>query len=264
MRLGLAEAPLRIECFDVSHVQGTNVVASMVVFEDGLPRKSEYRRFAMRAGGGDTDWIAEAVRRRFARYLDAQVAVGALDAAAPDAGGRGPGGSTRDRPAAQVRLPAESRRGRRRCVRKSPRRSRARRLWRRRRRADRPGQAAGRGMAAEGAVPGHPALAAPRGCICCNGSVTKAHRFAITFHRQRRSKAMTISVLDGIPGLGDTQTQGPCRAVRLAQAAADGLDGRLARRFLASGRRLPRRSRPHSPPTARAGSRPSMSRPERC
>ena len=90
--LGLAEAPLRIECFDVSHVQGTNVVASMVVFEDGLPRKSEYRRFLMRTEGGDTDWIAEAVRRRFARYLDAQVAVGALDAAAPDAEAAARGG----------------------------------------------------------------------------------------------------------------------------------------------------------------------------
>ena len=50
--LGLDTAPLRIECFDVSHVQGTNVVASMVVFEDGLPRKSEYRRFAIRGVGG--------------------------------------------------------------------------------------------------------------------------------------------------------------------------------------------------------------------
>ena len=44
----MADAPLRIECFDITHVQGTNVVASMVVFEDGLARKSEYRRFAMR------------------------------------------------------------------------------------------------------------------------------------------------------------------------------------------------------------------------
>src|SRR6478752_1295547 len=46
--LELADAPLRIECFDVSHIQGTQVVASMVVFEDGLPRKSEYRRFIVR------------------------------------------------------------------------------------------------------------------------------------------------------------------------------------------------------------------------
>ena len=66
--LGMPDAPLRIECFDISHVQGTNVVASMVVFEDGLARKSEYRRFAMREGGGDTDWIAEVIRRRFTRY----------------------------------------------------------------------------------------------------------------------------------------------------------------------------------------------------
>ena len=72
--LELPAAPLRIECFDISHVQGTNVVASMVVFEDGLPRKSEYRRFALRdtgEGTGDVQWIAEVVRRRFARYLDA-------------------------------------------------------------------------------------------------------------------------------------------------------------------------------------------------
>ncbi len=71
--LELPAAPLRIECFDISHVQGTNVVASMVVFEDGLPRKSEYRRFALRdtgEGTGDVQWIAEVVRRRFARYLD--------------------------------------------------------------------------------------------------------------------------------------------------------------------------------------------------
>jgi excinuclease ABC subunit C len=67
--LDMPDAPLRIECFDISHVQGTNVVASMVVFEDGLARKSEYRRFAMRSTGGDVDWIAEVIRRRFNRYL---------------------------------------------------------------------------------------------------------------------------------------------------------------------------------------------------
>ena len=77
--LGMPDAPLRIECFDISHVQGTNVVASMVVFEDGLARKSEYRRFAMRESGGDVDWIAEVIRRRFARYL-AETAVTATTA----------------------------------------------------------------------------------------------------------------------------------------------------------------------------------------
>src|SRR5215217_7143956 len=69
--LGLESAPLRIECIDVSHVQGTDVVASLVVFEDGLARKSEYRRFEVRDGaaGGDVASIAEVVRRRFRRYL---------------------------------------------------------------------------------------------------------------------------------------------------------------------------------------------------
>jgi excinuclease ABC subunit C len=71
--LGMDTAPLRIECFDVSQIQGTDVVASMVVFEDGLPRKSEYRRFAVRGNpdGSGTDDLAamsEVMRRRFARY----------------------------------------------------------------------------------------------------------------------------------------------------------------------------------------------------
>ena len=69
--LALDTAPLRIECIDISHIQGSDVVASLVVFEDGIPRKSEYRRFALReaADEGDVASIAEVVRRRFARYL---------------------------------------------------------------------------------------------------------------------------------------------------------------------------------------------------
>ena len=51
--LGLADAPLRIECVDISHVQGTDVVASLVVFEDGLPRKSDYRHYAISEAAGD-------------------------------------------------------------------------------------------------------------------------------------------------------------------------------------------------------------------
>ena len=72
--LGLEDAPLRIECVDISHVQGTDVVASLVVFEDGLPRKSDYRHYAIReaAGDGRSDdvaSIAEVTRRRFARHI---------------------------------------------------------------------------------------------------------------------------------------------------------------------------------------------------
>src|SRR5262249_23407999 len=93
--LELPDAPLRIECFDVSHVQGTNAVASMVVFEDGLERKSEYRRFAMRGefGEDDTGWIHEAVRRRFARFLDERADAGEPARPAGAAGGGGPGGA---------------------------------------------------------------------------------------------------------------------------------------------------------------------------
>jgi len=67
--LGLTEAPLRIECFDVSHLSGTNVVASMVVFEDGLPRKDQYRSFGIAETTDDTDSLRQVLRRRLA-YLD--------------------------------------------------------------------------------------------------------------------------------------------------------------------------------------------------
>ncbi|KJQ54937.1 excinuclease ABC subunit UvrC [Microbacterium sp. SA39] len=67
--LGMTEAPLRIECFDISHLGGTNVVASMVVFEDGLPRKDQYRSFGIPETTDDTDSMYQVLRRRLA-YLD--------------------------------------------------------------------------------------------------------------------------------------------------------------------------------------------------
>ncbi|MFE9040872.1 excinuclease ABC subunit UvrC [Streptomyces sp. NPDC012421] len=69
--LDLESAPLRIECFDISHLQGEDVVASMVVFEDGLPRKSEYRRFQIKGfeGQDDVRSMHEVIGRRFRRYL---------------------------------------------------------------------------------------------------------------------------------------------------------------------------------------------------
>src|SRR5438067_5737255 len=79
--LGLDDAPLRIECYDVSNLQGTHVVASMVVFEDGLARKSEYRRFAIKGTDGtdDISSIHEVITRRFRRYLDEREQTGELD-----------------------------------------------------------------------------------------------------------------------------------------------------------------------------------------
>ena len=66
--LDLKEAPLRIECYDVSHLSGTNIVASMVVFEDGLPKKNQYRQFNIESAADDTDAIYQVLSRRL-KYL---------------------------------------------------------------------------------------------------------------------------------------------------------------------------------------------------
>jgi excinuclease ABC subunit C len=205
--LNLDVAPLRIECFDISHVQGTNVVASMVVFEDGLARKSEYRRFAMREGTGDTDWIAEVVRRRFARYLDEQVAQGAdadSDPAAEAAEQSRPGidrntgrplkfayppnllvvdGGAPQVAAAQAVLSELGIDD----VALVGLAKRLEEVWL-------PGEA-------------YPTILprASEGLYLLQRVRDEAHRFAITFHREKRSKAMTVSALDGIPGLGETR-----------------------------------------------------------
>lgn len=84
--LGMTDAPLRMECYDVSHLGGTNIVASMVVFEDGLPRKDEYRRFTIPESTDDTDSLYRVLTRRLA-YLSpaADAAVNAAADAAADA-----------------------------------------------------------------------------------------------------------------------------------------------------------------------------------
>ena len=201
--LELDEAPLRIECFDISHVQGTQVVGSMVVFEDGLPRKSEYRRFIVRGdetgATDDTAAMHEVLTRRFRRGQREEAEVAQRDAVALGADG--------DSPEVEAR-PARF--------------------------AYRPNlvvvdgglpqvNAAARALADCGVVdvavvglakrleevwvPGveYPVVL-PRtseGLYLLQRLRDEAHRFAITFHRQRRSKAMTTSQLDGIPGLGE-------------------------------------------------------------
>ena len=70
--LGMNDAPLRMECYDVSHLGGTNIVASMVVFEDGLPRKDQYRRFSIPESTDDTESIYQILARRLARIDDEQ------------------------------------------------------------------------------------------------------------------------------------------------------------------------------------------------
>lgn len=81
--LGMAEAPLRMECFDVSHLSGTNVVASMVVFEDGLPKKQHYRRFNIPETTDDTDSIYQVLTRRLAYLASGSVVP---ESSAPGAG----------------------------------------------------------------------------------------------------------------------------------------------------------------------------------
>ncbi|WP_292861130.1 excinuclease ABC subunit UvrC [Microbacterium sp.] len=81
LALGMDEAPLRIECYDVSHLSGTNVVASMVVFEDGLPRKDQYRSFSVPETTDDTDSLYQVLMRRLA-HIDRDDAVTEAEAAA--------------------------------------------------------------------------------------------------------------------------------------------------------------------------------------
>ncbi|MGA5134950.1 excinuclease ABC subunit UvrC [Streptomyces olivoreticuli] len=99
--LGLDSAPLRIECFDISHLQGQDVVASMVVFEDGLARKSEYRRFQIKGfeGQDDVRSMHEVVGRRFRRYLAEQQKAGEWsEENAVEEDGDGPVRTEDDRP----------------------------------------------------------------------------------------------------------------------------------------------------------------------
>jgi excinuclease ABC subunit C len=187
--LGLPIAPLRIECFDISHIQGTDVVASMVVFEDGLARKSEYRRFAMRESGGDTDWIAEAIRRRFARYVDAPAE---RDDPAENTGPK----KFAYAPNLVVVDGGE------------PQANAARRVL------DElgVGDVSIVGLAKrleEVWLPDerYPVIL-PRtseALYLLQRVRDEAHRFAITYHRQKRSKSMLVSRLDGVPGLGATR-----------------------------------------------------------
>ena len=197
--LGLSEAPLRIECYDVSNLQGTEVVASMVVFEDGLPRKSEYRRFAIKGveGQDDTASIHEVITRRFTRYLADRGATRQAEDDVTDASAEQPVVEQRRRFAYPPQLVVVD---------------------------GGPPQvaAAARALAELGVVdvalcglakrleevwlPGeeYPTVL-PRtseGLYLLQRVRDEAHRFAITFHRQRRSKAMTSSVLDDVPGLG--------------------------------------------------------------
>jgi excinuclease ABC subunit C len=225
--LELDQAPLRIECYDVSNLQGTNVVASMVVFEDGLARKSEYRRFSIRwvEGQDDVRSIHEVISRRFRRYLDErdQVTEPRADDAADEAGDPAAAGQVlsaygfgdRDEGRAQ---PIDPETGKPRKFAYPPNLVVI---------DGGPPQvaAAQRALGELGlddiAVCGlakrleevwlpadeDPVILprASEGLYLLQRVRDEAHRFAITFHRAKRSKSMTASELDNVPGLGQTR-----------------------------------------------------------
>ena len=206
--LGLDDAPLRIECYDVSNLQGTHVVASMVVFEDGLARKSEYRRFAIRGADGtdDISAIHEVITRRFRRYLAEREKTGELDTLGdPDPEEDEDQDLLAERavvtPSRKFAYPPNLV-----VVDGGPLQA----------------DAAARALTELGiddvAVCGlakrleevwqpgeeYPVIL-PRsseGLYLLQRIRDEAHRFAINYHRQKRGKAATASVLDDVPGLG--------------------------------------------------------------
>jgi excinuclease ABC subunit C len=195
--LGLDTAPLRIESFDVSNLQGTHVVASMVVFEDGLARKSEYRKFAIRGAGDDLAAIHEVVTRRFRRYLAEREEEIADEERAPVGEEDAPADGSKHKFAYPPSLLVID---------------------------GGPGQvdAAVRALTELGItdvavcglakrleevwLPGEDGpVIMPRsseGLYLLQRVRDEAHRFAITFHRTRRTAAQTASELDSLPGLG--------------------------------------------------------------
>jgi excinuclease ABC subunit C len=212
--LGLDEAPLRIECFDVSHLQDNDVVASMVVFEDGLARKSEYRRFVIRghAGRGDVASIYEVISRRFRRLVDSGARDGEDGLARADAEA-GAGAGAPDVPAG---IDPET--GRPRKFAYAPNLvvvdGGAPQVAAARRALDELGvdDVALCGLSKrleEVWLPDDPhPVVLPRtseGLYLLQRVRDEAHRFAIALHRTRRSKSMTVSALDGIAGLGETR-----------------------------------------------------------
>jgi excinuclease ABC subunit C len=240
--LSLDDAPLRIECYDVSNLQGTHVVASMVVFEDGLARKSEYRRFSIRGTDGtdDISAIREVITRRFRRYLAEREETGELDMLGdPEA--------MQDQNPSSERMVATAQR----------------------RFAYPPNLVvvdggAGQAAAAAGALaelgiedvavcglakrleevwlPGeeYPVILSrsSEGLYLLQRVRDEAHRFAIAYHRAKRGKAVTASALDSVPGLGPARRAallkrfGSVKAISAASpgeiASVPGIGPRLA------------------------------------
>ncbi|HEX2363093.1 MAG TPA: excinuclease ABC subunit UvrC [Jiangellaceae bacterium] len=205
--LGLEEAPLRIEAYDVSNLQRTDVVGSMVVFEDGLPRKSEYRRFAVRGHDGvdDVAAIREVLSRRFRRLRD-------------DHAGNGAGNGAGDGADDGLSQPLDPVTGRPRKFAYAPglvvvdggqpQVNAARLAMDEAGVADIPVIGLAKRLEEVVVDSSDDPVILPRaseGLYLLQRVRDEAHRFAITYHRQRRSRSMVDSLLDGVPGLGPSR-----------------------------------------------------------
>ena len=242
-QLDLPTAPLRIECYDISNLQGNQVVGSMVVFEDGLPRKSEYRRFELKSVDGQDDpaSLREVLTRRLARLAAERVQ-------GPTEGSGGPGPQ---RGAPVDRGPREEGAARRKFAYPPnlivvdggrPQLAAALDAVEAAGRPDLAVVALAKRME-EVYLPGSPdPVVIPRtseALYLLQRVRDEAHRFAIAYHRNLRGKSMTRSVLDGIPGVGESRRKQLVRhfgsARKVAQASVEeleqvpGLGPRLAR-----------------------------------
>ncbi|MFT4657745.1 MAG: excinuclease ABC subunit C [Candidatus Aldehydirespiratoraceae bacterium] len=227
--LDLPEAPLRIECYDMAHLQGTEYVGSMVVLEDGLPAKREYRRFKVNTVGGtevghgsdDYAAMAEVVRRRLQAYInDRDRPVD--ERSGPDDDGKADGSGKKERKPGKFAYPpqlllVDGGKGQV---------SATQRVVEELGLADEIPVAGLAKRFEEVYVPGRSQpVEIPRGSdalFMLQRIRDEAHRFANTFHRERRSKAMTVSALDDIAGLGEvrkkklTMAMGGVNAVKKA------------------------------------------------
>ncbi len=205
--LDLPEAPLRIECYDMAHIQGTNYVGSMVVLEDGLPAKREYRRFKVNevgseVGGQSDDYaaMAEVVRRRLQAYLDERDRP-VSERTGPD----GDGIEGKERKPGKFAYPPQ-------LLLVDGGKGQVSATYRV---VDELGLAdeipvAGLAKRFEEIyVPGQSAPVELRrgsdALFMLQRIRDEAHRFANTFHRERRSKSMTVSVLDDVTGMGEVR-----------------------------------------------------------
>ncbi len=208
--LGMDDAPLRIECTDISHIQGTDVVASLVVFEDGLPKKSDYRRYRIKEAAGDgrsddVGSIAEVTRRRFKRHNQDKLA----NPEDPDLDET----SFSDEEELDASADVESTDNKRFAYPPQlfivdggkPQVTAAQKVFDELGIIDVTLVGLAKRLEEIWVPDDDEPLILPRnseGMYLLQQIRDEAHRFAITYHRQQRSKRMRASALDGIPGLG--------------------------------------------------------------